>query len=104
MKRISGSQYQCSQCFEHFAGPHSLARHYQTGHTAADLACLPPDAMLALGMRETRYGFWTIDTPRPPSSASKHPTPLSDACAAQAIDPTPCPDSGFDDRRLEAAP
>jgi hypothetical protein len=53
MKR-SGSQFQCLSCFQHFAGPHSFARH------RADLECLSADAMHAVGMTLTSAEFWTI--------------------------------------------
>jgi hypothetical protein len=104
MKKFSGSQFQCGRCGLHFAGPHSFARHSQIGDTAVDLECLTPEQMMALGMRETRFSFWTIDAPRPLStSASKRPIVQSPVSALQEISPTPCPHQGSDDAAVNHA-
>jgi hypothetical protein len=95
MKRLTGNLYQCVLCEEHFSGasPYGLHFHPDTG------ACLTCDELRAIGMTVTSSGFWAL-----PSSASKRPILQSPVSAEQAIAPTPCHGSGFDDRQLEAAP
>jgi hypothetical protein len=54
----TGSQFQCPECAEHFAGEHAFARH------RADLQCLTVDAMVAAGLVITASGFWALTSPR----------------------------------------
>jgi hypothetical protein len=58
--KLTGSQFQCLWCLEHFAGPVPLGRHYEP--QTAD--CLAPAQMRAAGMVLNHVGFWTIDAPR----------------------------------------
>jgi hypothetical protein len=55
--KLTGSQFQCPWCLEHFGGPVPFGRHYEP--QTAD--CLAPAQMRAAGMALNGSGFWALD-------------------------------------------
>ena len=56
--KVTGSQFQCLACGEHFAGPRAF------GHHRVDAECLSPEAMRERGMSVTPTDFWTAQWPQ----------------------------------------
>lgn len=52
MSRATGSQYQCPNCQQHFAGPRAYALHFSDGE------CLPAEVLPTVGLELTEWGFW----------------------------------------------
>jgi hypothetical protein len=65
LTRLSGSQFQCRLCREHFAGPAAYAIHCARDVEQGQPLCLTRSELRAAGLALTREGFWAIDrTPR----------------------------------------
>ena len=56
--KLSGSQYQCTTCGEHFAGPVAFAAHRTGEYEPIDAQCLTACQMRTAGMSLNRAGFW----------------------------------------------
>jgi hypothetical protein len=62
--RLTGSQYQCMACAEHFAGPVAFALHRTGQYEPVYAQCLWVPEMHAAGMTLNRAGFWAAPPPR----------------------------------------
>ena len=56
--KLTGSKYQCSDCLRHFAGATSFAQHRTGEYAPGQRTCLTAGDMMAIGMRQSRTGFW----------------------------------------------
>ena len=95
---LRGDHCRCSGCGAFFNSTRAFQKH-RVGDWSAR-RCLTASDMLAAGMARSATGWWLSSV----WSASKEPILQTVAITGQAIDPTPCYGSGFDARRLEAAP
>jgi hypothetical protein len=74
--RPSGSRFQCTGCFHHFAGPQAYGMHF-----ADDAQCMNAEEMRAAGMALNAAGFWTFEH----SARSDDGTPAESGSAATAM-------------------
>jgi hypothetical protein len=57
--KLTGSQFQCLACGEHFAGPIAFGLHRTGQYESIDAECLSPRGMADAGMMLSHTGFWS---------------------------------------------